>query len=257
MMLNFYLPRNPPHNDGVNVANSFFGANVVRYDAPLASNNMHYGILHGGVDVRRRCKAEKKTWIHVDHGHIGGAHGAGDLRGYYRFSRGNRGNIYRDPTPKDFDRLKRLDGLVRQMPWRPLNKARFIAYQPPSSFLFNYCRLPADFDVKWVKIAQSFWPEHEVKVIGKGPKDDAFYDSIDGFVSFDSAVAVECLQRGIQILTTCDRSWWPNFKFTDENRQKVFAYLAGRNFTIAEMESGEAFFHLLDNGEIVSERGTA
>jgi len=255
MMLNFFLPWNPPHKDGESIANSFFGAKVVRHGQPLADNNMHYGILHGGTDIKNRCRAENKHWIHVDHGQIGGAHGPGDLTGYYRFSRGHRSNIYREPSPRDRYRLKKLP--VKQLPWRQPDKRRFIAYQPPSQFMFHYCRLPPDFDAKWLRIAQEFWPEHEVKVMDKGKKDESFFEAIDGFVSFDSGLACECLQRGIQILMTAKETWWPNLKFTDENREKVLAYLAGRNFTIEEMQTGEALFHLIDNGEIVVSKGVA
>lgn len=255
-MLKFFMPLGAPHGTGVALARSFFGSQAVHQGAELAQNNMHYGILYGGKELAERCEKEEKEWIHVDHGHFDRSSSPVALDGYYRFSRGSQANRFVPPTTRDVLRMKRLmkAGVLKMLPWRDRDPTKFVAYQPPSQFMREYWELDPDFDVMWLDRLAQGHPGQEIKVVPKGPKTNDFYQTIDCFVSFNSTVAFECLQRGIQIRMTQPRTWWTG---NPRQREDIIACLAGRNFTLEEMSSGDALFHMIDNGEIVTQRGAA
>lgn len=262
-LLRFFVPQGAPHQTGEALASAFFGAEPARHvwldwgvvprGESLAVNNMHYGILYGGEQLAALCDEAGRNWIHVDHGHFDRSSSPTALDGYYRFSSGSQANRFRTPTTRDALRFRQLmdRGVFKLLPPISFDRSRFIAYQPPSQFMRDYYRLPPDFDVMWMRRAQDLAPDCEIKVVPKGAKDNAFYQSIGGFVSFNSTVAVECLQRGIPIMMTTATSWWDKeFTYAGREREVALAYLAGRNFMVKEMESGLALFHMIENGEI-------
>lgn len=256
--LKFFIPYKAPHPEGEILAKSFAGAIPAWHGDELGQNNMHYGILYA-QDLRMRCKAQGKRWIHVDHGMFRRSSRLNTWDGYYRFSAECQSNTYRAPSENDQTRLKRLlsDGILRVSSYKPPQNGQILAYQPPSDHMRKFANLPGNFDLIVKRVATDIWPKLEWRVYEKGPKGEDFYANLGAFASFGSTIAVECLQRGIPFLIAGNRNHMPGckqvWKGDEKDRMLALAYIAGRNFTVREMQDGTAYDHMVANGEIALE----
>lgn len=255
MLLNFFIPNGAPHKVGETLANEFYGARAVHHGSALADNNMHYGLLYA-EGLREKCAEQGKRWIHVDHGHFKRSRDPSQATGYYRFSPESQASGFVEPTPRDTYRLEKLVKRGTILLDRPIasTESKIIAYQPPSPFMRDHFGLSHDFDAVWTRAAQQMFPENDMLIVPKGPKDGAFFDKICAFVSFNSTVAFACMERGIPVMFTAPVTWLPGnarvWSGDESVRRRVFACIAGRNWTVNEMASGEALFHMIDNGVI-------
>lgn len=260
--LKFFSPWRAPHPEGEFLARQFFGAVPARHGDDLGQNNMHYGILYA-QDLRSRCRDEGVAWIHVDHGMFNRSSGLNVWDGFYRFSRECQSNTYRPPTTRDTQRRDMFmdKGILRTEPFKEPQKGQILAYQPPSHFMRKFASLPDNFDDIWRYQTTKMWPDLEFKVVEKGPKGADFYENLGAFASFNSTISVECLQRGIPFCIAGNRNFLPgkgHYWLGDDNsRLNALAYLSGRNFTVDEMKEGVAWWHMIDNGEIQTDRGAA
>jgi len=256
--LKFFIPYRAPHPEGEGLARSFRGAYMAYHGDELGANNAHYGILYA-QDLRMRCKAQGRRWIHVDHGMFHRSTGLNKWDGYYRFSAECQSNTYREPSPNDRDRFDRLvsDQILRLSRKKEPQKGQILAYQPPSDHMRRFANLPANFDGIVKRRATELWPDLEFRVYEKGPKGEDFYANLGAFASFGSTISVECLQRGIPFFIAGNRNYLPMSKqiWTGDEDERVLAlqYLAGRNFNLQEMRDGTAYNHMIENGEIALE----
>lgn len=256
--LKFFIPYRAPHPEGEILAKSFLGATPAWHGDELGHNNMHYGILYA-QDLRMRCKAQGKRWIHVDHGMFHRSSGLNKWDGYYRFSAECQSNTYRTPSENDRKRLDELlsAGILRVSGYKPPKSGQILAYQPPSDHMRRFANLPPNFDLVVKRVATDIWPNLEFRVYEKGPKQEDFYANLGAFASFGSTISVECLQRGIPFLIAGNRNYMPGcnqvWAGEDKERMLALAYIAGRNFTVREMQNGTALEHMTANGEIALE----
>jgi hypothetical protein len=257
--LKFFVPYRAPHPEGEFLAANFFGAVPAQHGDDLGLNNMHYGILYA-QDLRLRCRDQGKAWIHVDHGMFNRSTGLNVWDGFYRFSRESQSNTYCQPSTRDYERRDAFlkAGTLKVEPFREPKKGQILAYQPPSHFMRRFANLPPNFDDIWQYKVTQMWPDLEFRVYEKGIKGEEFYENLGAFASFNSSVSVECLQRGIPICIGGNRNYLPGkthyWLGDDDVRMNALAYLAGRNFTVAEMKDGTAWWHMVDNGEIKTDR---
>lgn len=255
----FHVPGpEAPHPLGRNIAHSFFGTAVARFGM-IGDVNLHYGILYGGQELHERCKREGKTFVHVDHGFFWRTNDLFSKKGYFRFAKNSQASRHGSPTPRDKLRFESLvkANIIKMFPLSqpPGGRGKFVLYQPPSAHMRAYWKLPADFDEVQLSSLRNEYPDLPVKIYGKGSGilGEALVDC-ELFVSFNSAAGFFALEMGVMTESTAPVSWWPHKGLDradfEEARRTAFAYAAGRTFNFEEMASGEAFYHMLSNGEI-------
>lgn len=259
MTIRFFRPNKPPHPLGTNLADNFCGGiHACNHGDPLGEVNLHYGILHGGEDLRQRVESEGKKLVHVDHAFFERTDDLGSSNGYFRFSLGSQANAFVDTVEIDAPRLVTLQkrGLMRLEPKKAIKKNRLIVYQPPSEYMKAHFKLPPDFDNAWRANLRRKFPGMMVLTYLKGAKNEDFWDNVAVVASFNSALGFEAMRRGIDVVMTAPRTLW-HFQPGDLNdgkwaewRYKVFCCIAGRMWNFPEMRNGKALAHMKANGEI-------
>lgn len=267
--LRFWIPDQAPHRLGANLAaasrlpTSYLSTlptlDYVQRQTVLAETNLCYGILYGATTLHAACRAHNRDFVHVDHGFWGRTDDLNAARGYFRFSLNSQAQMMRcEPSPRDFKRLGdlRLRRLFDPQPRRGKTTTAKILYQPPSTYMRAYWGLPADFDVRMKTDLRNRFPDRAVMPFFKGSNLDQALQDCALFVSFNSTAGIRALELGVDIENTTSMNLWaasentlPDPEWTDR-REVLFAYLCGRTWNFAEIESGEALGAMALNGEI-------
>ena len=259
MDIKFFAPTKAPHPLGENLARNFCkGEYLATHGEPLARINLHYGILYGGAEMHEKARQEGKNFVHVDHAFFGRNEDLWKEQGYFRFSLNHQSNGQVYSKEIDQPRLAALQsrGLLKLEPRQNLQKRQIIVYQPPSHFMVEYFKLPADFDAKWRAEIRTRFPGMMVVTLHKSPKDETFWENTAIVASFNSGLGFEALRRGKEAIMTAPRTLWPympgdlaELKWA-ERRFEAFCTIAGRMWNFQEMRNGKALEHMWRNGEI-------
>jgi hypothetical protein len=268
MDIKFFAPTKAPHPLGENLARNFCkGEYLAAHGEPLARVNLHYGILYGGAEMHEKARQEGKHFVHVDHAFFGRNEDLWKEQGYFRFSLDHQSNGQRHTLEIDRPRLAALQsrGLLKLEPRQNLQKRQLIVYQPPSHFMVEYFKLPADFDAGWRAEIRTRFPGMMVVTLHKSPKDETFWENTAIVASFNSGLGFEALRRGKEAIMTAPHAiqrhgvpstLWPYMPgdLTDlkwaERRFEAFCTIAGRMWNFQEMRNGKALEHMQRNGEI-------
>jgi hypothetical protein len=208
--------------------------------------------------MHEKARQEGKNFVHVDHAFFGRNEDLWKEQGYFRFSLNHQSNGQVYSKEIDQPRLAALQsrGLLKLEPRQNLQKRQIIVYQPPSHFMVEYFKLPADFDAKWRAEIRTRFPGMMVVTLHKSPKDETFWENTAIVASFNSGLGFEALRRGKEAIMTAPRTLWPympgdlaELKWA-ERRFEAFCTIAGRMWNFQEMRNGKALEHMQRNGEI-------
>lgn len=223
-----------------------------------------YGILHGGTEVIRAAEADKRDFWYVDHGYFGRSSSVDRTDGYYRIVRNDlQHTVFGGPggAPAVSGASERRLGRIGRplAPRRDPASGTHVVLVPPSHHQWRFYSPQVLHPDRWTDA----WRAHVERKFAKpalvctkgGPVnlEDAL-DSASLVIGFNSTALIEAAARGIMVESTGPsplfhlKSWYGRSQWEDV-RWALFCEMAMRQFTLAEIRSGEAMSTLKEIGE--------
>lgn len=188
--------------------------------------NIAYGILRGTANIFRNST----QWFNADNGYFSPGH----YLGYYRIS-------YRG-TQATYDPALGRDHSLTLSPWRSGDHILII---PPSPYVCQFYNIDA---VVWLRAAISKCDmPYKVKL-----KDGSALElsSVHKVITFNSSVGWQALQQGIIVDSHPEYSVVGSYykylgvdndmDFLHSDRESLFRFLEAHQFTLAQIEQGDA-----------------
>ena len=211
---------------------------------------VYYGILRKCGEAIKRDLAEGKPFVYVDHGYFARSrHEIGDYSGHYRIVKnGLFPRIPYDRPITDLGESRWWDADLSIAKWLDRPIGCHVLVSPPSPPVAEFHGIDRQ---KWVDgLIERGEVSLPIVVTDKAKRN--FWPNILSsrlFVSHSSQGALEALRLGIPAACTSERSPLPpdlngSIGAGDSDRLSLFCWLAERQFTLSEMESGEMMEYL-------------
>lgn len=194
---------------------------IAEYDCHIA-----YGILRGTSDVFRHADAQCLPWFNADRGYFSPAH----YDGYYRLSfRGTQAKWH-------IDGPKRQHSLELE-PWQ--TKLGRVMICPPTEHVRQFYKYPYQFAASY---DSHKYNGHFYRF--KGDASPIDWNEIAHVITFNSSLGWEALRRGIPVISDPLHSVVGSYQATKSidtwDRDELFNFMAGHDFTLPELERGQA-----------------
>ncbi len=196
-----------------------------------ADCHIGYGILRGSCDVFKAAENAGVPWFNIDRGYFKPAH----YDGYYRISM--RGTQQTGFWPKpDYKRLAKLELPIKE--WRGFDYSKPVLVCPPTEHVQHFFK------------AAFIYPKDCIIRL-KGDPNPINFQDYNYVLTFNSSVGWQALQHGIPCVSdprySMVGSWFNNISLDDLaekqylGRNDLFATMAGMQFTLSEIEQGQAW----------------
>jgi len=222
------------------------GARIVPADNYIGGDPaVVYGILRGCGDVMKQSQWVQRDFLHIDHAYFRRSSDPGRFDGHYRITRNGRqwqGDLDR-LWPDDRFRALRLD----VSPWR---EGRNVLVAPLSAHVGRFLGIDTH---RWLETVLREVQRHTDRPVFIKKKDEGDIRTVlrdcHVLVTFDSMSAMEALLFGVPVCVLDEQcALFPlstrlaeiETPFRGE-RERLFHALAYQQWTLKEIESGEAW----------------
>jgi hypothetical protein len=194
---------------------------------PFADVHIGYGILRKTGDVFSKCKSTGQHWFELDRGYFNPGH----FDGYYRIS-------YKGTQAKYDANYPTIDSGIELKPIQKHDKSKPVLVCPPTDAVKQFYGIS-----EWIA---------DGVIRNKGDANPINWDDYRAVITFNSSVGWQALQQGIPCLSDPQNSVVGSYyntksideaieKFHSMPREPLFNFMRNHQFTLAEIEQGQAW----------------